>query len=698
MFATQQTQQSNHIDRALGKFSSWTRLKKIIAWTLRYIKNIRNQIQRRGVKNETVSYQSSLSEITPLSVNEIKEAEIAIIKYVQKRGFEGELISFGNASKQEQERSSRVKKCSSIYKCNPILKDGIIRVGGRLRHAPLENEMKHPVILPKKHHIVKLIIDYYHRASGHSGVEYTLSLIRQRFWIVGARSSVRNINNKCFDCRRRQAPAMQQKMADLKEDRVTPSKPPFTDVGVDCFGPFTVRRGRTTAKRYCVLFTCLAIRAVHVEVAQSMDTESFINALRRFIARRGLPREIRSDNGGNFVKGERELREALQSWNQAQIHEFLLQCKIKWIFNPPAASHHGVWERCIRTVRKVMKALLREQILDDEGLNTLMCEVESVVNGRPITKVSDDPKDVNALTPNHLLLLRAGSAIPPGVFEKEDNCNHRRWRQVQYLTNVFWRRWVREYLPSLQQRQRWNKPQRNLAVNDVVLLLDENTPHSIWPLGRVLEVYHNRKDGLVHSANVQTKLSVPKLHKPNTPMRPIVSHGGSPTYQLSKYLTTILQPLTNESRHKVQSTKDFIDIIKTVQIPDDHKLVSFDVKSLFTSIPLQLALDCTETAITNSTHELPLPKDDIMDLLKLCLTCSFFQYNDKHYKELHGTAMGSSVSGVVEEIVMQNIEQQALATYKETLPLWLRYVDDTFTAVHKDEIDFLHKHLNKQNT
>jgi len=181
-------------------------------------------------------------------------------------------------------------------------------------------------------------------------------------------------------------------MASLPEDRITPSKPAFTYVGVDCFGPFTVRRGRTTAKRYGVLFTCLVIRAVHIEVVLSMDTESFINALRRFIARRGRPEEIRSDNGGNFVKGERELREAVQQWNQGQIHEYLLQHNIKWIFNPPAASHHGgVWERCIRTVRKVMKALLNEQTLDDEGLNTLMCEVESIVNGRPITKVSDDP-------------------------------------------------------------------------------------------------------------------------------------------------------------------------------------------------------------------------------------------------------------------------------------------------------------------
>ena len=136
---------------------------------------------------------------------------------------------------------------------------------------------------------------------------------------------------------------------------------------------------------------------------------------------------------------------------------------------------------------------------------------------------------------------------------------------------------------------------------------------------------------------------LPKLHKPNIPMRPIVSFCGSPTYQLSKYLTNVLKPLTDESRHKLQSTENFIDAIKTIQIPDDHKLVSFDVKSLFTSIPLQLALDCTENAIKNSTAELPLPTDDIMDLLNLCLTSTYFQYNGKHYKQLHGTAMGSPV-------------------------------------------------------
>ena len=311
--------------------------------------------------------------------------------------------------------------------------------------------------------------------------------------------------NTCFACRRRQAPVLQQKMASLPEDRITPCKPPFTYVGVDCFGPFTVRRGRSDVKRYGVLFTCLVVRAIHIEVVHSLDTESFINALRRFIARRGKPEEIRSDNGGNFVKGEKELREAVNAWNQQRIHESLLQRNIKWIFNPPASSHQGgVWERCIRTVRKVMKSLMREQVTDDEGLSTLMCEVESIVNGRPITKVSDDPRDLEALTPHHLLLLNPRSSIPPGKFMKEDNYVQRRWRQVQYLADVFWRRWIREYLPSLQERQKWNKKRRNVAVDDIVLVLDEKTPRSSWPLGRILEVHANSKDGLVRSVKIKT--------------------------------------------------------------------------------------------------------------------------------------------------------------------------------------------------
>lgn len=161
-------------------------------------------------------------------------------------------------------------------------------------------------------------------------------------------------------------------MASLPADRVIPFEPPLSYVSVECFGPLEVQRGRGTVKRYGVLFTCMTARAIHMEIAHFLDTDPFLNALRRFIAKRGEPKQIRSDNGGHFVKGEKDLREAIRQWNQEKIHAFLLQKSIKWIFKPPAGSHGGgVWERCIRTVRKVMKALLNEQRLD-EGLVTLV--------------------------------------------------------------------------------------------------------------------------------------------------------------------------------------------------------------------------------------------------------------------------------------------------------------------------------------
>ena len=168
-----------------------------------------------------------------------------------------------------------------------------------------------------------------------------------------------------------------------------------------------VNQGRGQPKRYGCIFTCLTIRAVHIEIAHSLDTDSFINALHHFIARRQKPVLVRTDDGTNFVSGEKELRTCIQKWNRQRIREYLLQQKVRWIFSSPAASHHGgIWERCIRTTPKILNAPLNEQVLNDEGLLTLMCEVEAVINGRPITKVSEDSRDLEALSPNHLLVLR----------------------------------------------------------------------------------------------------------------------------------------------------------------------------------------------------------------------------------------------------------------------------------------------------
>eukprot|EP00794_Sanderia_malayensis_P010619 gene10619-11743_t len=133
------------------------------------------------------------------------------------------------------------------------------------------------------------------RLGRHFGLEYVLSLTRQHYWIIKARSTLRQIVNTCFSYRRRQAPVVEQKRAHLPKDRVTPSKPPFSFVGMDCFEPFQVRRARSS------IFTCLSIRAIHIETAHSLDTSALLSALRRFIVRRSYPKETRSDNGTNFV-------------------------------------------------------------------------------------------------------------------------------------------------------------------------------------------------------------------------------------------------------------------------------------------------------------------------------------------------------------------------------------------------------------
>ena len=182
-------------------------------------------------------------------------------------------------------------------------------------------------------------------------------------------------------------------------------------------------------------------------------------ALKLFMARRGQVKEIRSDNGTNFTGGERELRESINAWNHNKIHDALLQKNIKWMFNPPYGSHYGgVWKRCIRITRKILLALLQTQTTDDESLATLFCEVESILNSCPITTVSSDSRALEPLTPNHLLILQSEPQMPLGLFQKEDSLSQRRWRQVQYFADIFWKRWSREYLPLFQSRQKWTSP------------------------------------------------------------------------------------------------------------------------------------------------------------------------------------------------------------------------------------------------
>ena len=411
-----------------------------------------------------------------------------------------------NQDKRQQERQKKlgIKRTSSIYRVDPFLDRGVIRVGGRLRRADLSEEVKHPYILPRKSHVTTLVIRHVHETLGHAGRGHVLATLREKYWIVCSNAAVRQV--QCVTCRRIRSTPSMQKMADLPVERLS-TAPPFTYVGIDYFGPFCIKERRKELKRYGALFTCMASRAIHIEVACSLDTSSFIQALRRFITRRGPVRQIRSDNGTNFVGANKELSNALKEMDNDLIQRRLSQIGTDWIFNPPLSSHMGgVWERQIRTIRKVMAGILKEhgERLDDESFRTLLCEIEAIVNSRPITFISSDPDDLQPLSPNNLLTMKSSIILPPpGNFQREDIYMRRRWRRVQYFANLFWSRWRREYLVTLQNRQKWTKSKRNIAIGDIVIIKEDNQPRGLWSMGRVFATEPD-KEGLVRSVSVKT--------------------------------------------------------------------------------------------------------------------------------------------------------------------------------------------------
>ncbi|KAK7896104.1 hypothetical protein WMY93_021429 [Mugilogobius chulae] len=506
------------IQEFLQYFSSWFRLKKAVAWILKVRSTLLELCRKRKelhatksqpeVEKEMISFKKSLfqTDTNNLTVNDLTAAEQEIIRYCQAKAFGKELVAL--------KLGQGIKRNSSIFKLNPVLEQGILRVGGRLSRAALPEESKRPAILNKDHHVTKLIIREVHENLAHGGRNHVLSKLRTKYWIPSANTAIRHILSKCIVCRRKHGVAGQQQMADLPRDRVLPDDPPFTNTGVDYFGPFEVKRGRSMVKRYGVIFTCLTVRAVHLEMASSLDTDSFIHALRRFIARRGQVKILRSDNGTNFIGAERELKKAIQEWNVSKIEDSLQQHGIQWMFNPPSGSHHGgVWERLIKSVKKILNTTVNLQTLDEEGLHTLLCEAEAIVNSRPITKASSDPNDLEMLTPNHLLLLKTKPSLPPGLFDRQDLYARRRWKQIQYMSDIFWKRWTREYLPLLQERQKWARPSRNFAIGDIVLIVDDSSPRNSWVTGKVVQTTPD-KSGFVRQVRVKTKTTT--LDRPIT--------------------------------------------------------------------------------------------------------------------------------------------------------------------------------------
>lgn len=495
------------VNRLFERFSSWFRLKKAVA----ALKRLMDYWRRGSPRGQEEKDQLKLARF-PVTVQELKEAEKAILRCVQSQVFPKEI-------QQLRSKGNRafIGKESELKALNPGCREGLLCVGGRLSRSDMSEEEKHPVILPKKHWVVSLIIWDTHRSLGHVGRNHVLSRLRRKFWITGGLSAIRRTLASCTVCRRKNAYKQEQIMSDLPACRTDISRP-FEHTGVDYFGPFSIREGRRDLKRFGVLFTCMASRACHLEVASSLDVSSFIHALRRFTARRGPVKILYSDNGTNFTGAERELKVALASMEQGHMQREAARMSITWKFNPPAASHMGgCWERLIRTTRGVLSSLLREfgERLNQESLITLLCEAENIINSRPLTTVSASPEDLDALTPGHLLTMKAGGGAPlPGDFRRPDLFSRKRWRQVQYLASIFWTRWRNEFVTALQRRSKWTTQRPNLEPGDIVMIEEDGIPRGKWPLGKVIAVENDSKEN-VRAVTLKTK-TMEKLRRPIT--------------------------------------------------------------------------------------------------------------------------------------------------------------------------------------
>lgn len=277
------------------------------------------------------------TELTSSLASAIDQARNFWILYTQRRHFSSEIQAIRN--------NTCLSKSSKLRNVNPFLdSNDILRVGGRLSRALLTYNEKHSILLPR-HRLSELIVDQMHKQTLHGGPQLTLRVLRQNFWILGARNLVKSHIHRCVPCARQSAKATTQIMSDLPSNRVNPSRP-FQHSGVDYAGPFQilsrVARGQKSFKAYIAVFVCLATRAVHLELVHNYTTEGFIAAFRRFTARRGIPSTLFSDNGTNFHGAEHELTNTFKTLvRNPKLIAHLADDGTEWKFIPPAAPHFG---------------------------------------------------------------------------------------------------------------------------------------------------------------------------------------------------------------------------------------------------------------------------------------------------------------------------------------------------------------------
>ncbi|XP_037049617.1 uncharacterized protein LOC119083910 [Bradysia coprophila] len=461
--------EANFIDR-INHRNSIRVLQRIVAYALRMLRKNNGE---REQSNET------------LSITELKAAMRVILKHVQKTCFaeELDLLSKGKHLK------------SRFSNFSPILDaDGLIRVGGRLRTAEISFDQRHPVLLPRKHYVTRLILEQLHRENMHAGPQALLAIARQKYWPEQGKQLAQEVVKNCVLCVKSKPKMMEQIMGDLPKSRTTIARA-FYNVSVDFAGPVEIHstiRGKRVTKGYICIFVCFTTKAVHMEAAIDLSIDGFICCLKRFVARRGLPNAIVSDNATNFKGTHNQLMELKNVFsdteNQKKLYEYCQDHQIEWKFCPARSPHfNGLAEAAVKSAKWHLRKMLHSARLTYDQLGTITAEIEAILNSRPLTPMSNNPDDLQPLTAGHFLI-----GGPLTGLEDRNISNGPKtkiWYKMMEMRKEFWRRWSTEYLAELQSKAKWRQECNNIKVGTLVILKEDNMAPLKWRMGRVTKVF-----------------------------------------------------------------------------------------------------------------------------------------------------------------------------------------------------------------
>lgn len=486
----------------MNRFSDYRRLLRVVARILRLVHNVRHPKERRH------------GELQPLEILHAFQTCVRVTQLYHL--LQGNPARFPEV--QIQYRS-----------LNPVLDThGLIRVGGRLQHSDGETNQKHPLLLPRKAKFTLLMIRYYHSVYLHPSPSLLQSLLQRRVWIPQARRLVRTWTRNCVQCYTARAPPYTPQMGDLPSVRVTASRA-FSRVGIDFAGPYQHKNSRLrtakVSKMYLCVFVCMCTKAVHLEAVTDLSTPGFLAAFARFIARRGLPSQVFSDNGTNFVGASREISEVLKWFRDQETQDDLTRHGndhgIFWVFSPPYSPHFGgLWEAAVRSTKRHLRAALGDTPVTYEEFATLLARVEAILNSRPLCPMTESLEDIDVLTPGHFLIGAPLLELPSPTLLDIPLNRLDRWQLVKRAAEVVWKRFHREYLHTLQTRVKWHKPSPNLAVGDLVLIRSSNTSPLSWPRARVTEIFPG-SDGIVRVVTLKTPNGVYKRAATNLVPLPV---------------------------------------------------------------------------------------------------------------------------------------------------------------------------------